>query len=79
LAFDPLDLRFGLSILLMATMIGTPAALRVVDGFLRLRHHASSARTTKTTMSVTFGARGCALRVKASWPRIHEHDFAAVE
>ena len=30
----------GLSILLTATMIGTPAALRVVDRLARLRHHA---------------------------------------
>ena len=59
----------GLSILLMATMIGTLAALAWSMASSVCGITPSSAATTSTTMSVTLAPRA-RMRVKASWPGV---------
>ena len=59
----------GLSILLMATMIGTPAARACEIASSVCGIMPSSAATTSTTMSVTFAPRA-RMRVNASWPGV---------
>ena len=59
----------GLSILLMATMIGTPAALEWSMASMVWGMMPSSAATTSTVMSVTW-ARRARRAVKASCPGV---------
>ena len=59
----------GLSILLMATMIGTPAALAWAIASLVCGMTPSSPATTSTTMSVTLAPRA-RMAVNASWPGV---------
>ena len=59
----------GLSILLIATMIGTSAALAWSMASSVCGITPSSAATTSTTMSVTLAPRA-RMRVKASWPGV---------
>ncbi len=59
----------GLSILLMATTIGTLAALAWSMASCVCGITPSSAATTNTTMSVTFAPRA-RMRVNASWPGV---------
>ena len=59
----------GRSILLMATMIGTPASLAWLMASLVCGMTSSSAATTSTTMSVTFAPRA-RMAVNASWPGV---------
>jgi hypothetical protein len=59
----------GLSILLMATMIGTSAALAWLMASRVWGITPSSAATTMTTMSVTLAPRA-RIAVKASWPGV---------
>ncbi len=59
----------GLSILLMATMIGTPAALAWLMASTVCGMTPSSAATTSTTMSVTLAPRW-RMAVNASWPGV---------
>ena len=65
--------RFGLasgrSILLMATMIGTSAALAWLIASIVCGMTPSSAATTRTTMSVTLAPRE-RMEVNASWPGV---------
>ena len=65
----PLGLASALSILLMATMIGTCAALawRIASTVCCMMP--SSAATTSTTMSVTLAPRA-RIAVKAAWPGV---------
>ncbi len=63
------DRRCGLSILLMATMIGTPAALAWLIASTVCGMTPSSAATTSTTMSVTLAPRA-RMAVNASWPGV---------
>ena len=67
----------GLSILLMATMIGTPAAFAWSIASRVCGMTPSSAATTRMTMSVTRAPRA-RIRVNASWPGRVEEDHAAV-
>ena len=69
LLLDPLRLRVGLSILLIATMIGTFAALAWSMASSVCGITPSSAATTSTTMSVTLAPRA-RMRVNASWPGV---------
>ncbi len=62
-------LASGLSILLMATMMGTLAARAWSMASLVWGMTPSSAATTRTTMSVTLAPRA-RRRVKASWPGV---------
>ena len=62
-------LASGLSILLMATMMGTPAALAWSMASLVWGMTPSSAATTRTTMSVSRAPRARSW-VKASWPGV---------
>ena len=62
-------IRRGLSILLMATMIGTPAALAWLMASIVCGMTPSSAATTSTTMSVTLAPRA-RMAVNASWPGV---------
>ncbi len=59
----------ALSILLMAMIIGTPAALAWAIASLVCGMTPSSAATTRTTMSVTLAPRA-RMAVKASWPGV---------
>ena len=59
----------GLSILLMATMIGTSAALAWLMASTVCGITPSSAATTSTTMSVTLAPRA-RMAVNASWPGV---------
>ena len=59
----------GLSILLIATIIGTPAALVWLIASIVCGFRPSSAATTSTTMSVTLAPRA-RISVKASWPGV---------
>ena len=59
----------GLSILLIATMIGTFAALAWSMASSVCGITPSSAATTSTTISVTFAPRA-RMRVNASWPGV---------
>ena len=59
----------GLSILLTATTIGTPAAFAWSIASSVCGITPSSAATTSTTMSVTFAPRA-RMRVNASWPGV---------
>ena len=59
----------GLSILLMATMTGTFAALAWAIASFVCGMTPSSAATTRMTMSVTFAPRA-RIAVKASWPGV---------
>ena len=59
----------GLSILLMATMIGTFAALACWIASMVCGITPSSAATTSTTMSVTLAPRA-RMAVKAAWPGV---------
>ena len=59
----------GLSILLIATTIGTPAARAWCMASIVWGITPSSAATTRTTMSVTF-APLARIRVNASWPGV---------
>jgi hypothetical protein len=62
-------LASALSILLMATMSGTPAALAWVIASTVWGMTPSSAATTSTTMSVTLAPRA-RMAVKAAWPGV---------
>ena len=62
-------LAVGLSILLMATMMGTPAALEWLMASTVWGMMPSSAATTSTTMSVHCAPR-MRIAVKASWPGV---------
>ena len=59
----------GLSILLIATMIGTPAAFECSTASIVCGMTPSSAATTKTTMSVALAPRARII-VNASWPGV---------
>ena len=59
----------GLSILLIATIIGTPAALVWLMASMVCGIRPSSAATTRMTMSVTLAPRA-RISVKASWPGV---------
>ena len=59
----------GLSILLIATIIGTFAALAWLIASTVCGITASSAATTSTTMSVTFAPRA-RIEVNAAWPGV---------
>ena len=59
----------GLSILLMATRMVTPAALACLMASMVCGMTPSSAATTSTTRSVTWAPR-CRMAVKASWPGV---------
>ena len=65
--------RFGsapcLSTLLIATIIGTPAALAWLIASTVCGMTLSSAATTSTTMSVTCAPRA-RIEVKAAWPGV---------
>ena len=60
---------FGLSILLMATRIGTLASLAWLIASIVCGITPSSAATTRTTMSVACAPRA-RMAVKASWPGV---------
>ena len=62
-------LAVGLSILLMATIRGTPAALAWLMASTVWGMMPSSAATTSTTISVTW-APLARMAVKASWPGV---------
>ena len=62
-------LASGLSILLMATMIGALAALAWRIASIVCGMTPSSAATTRTTMSVTLAPRA-RIAVKAAWPGV---------
>ncbi len=62
-------LASSLSILLMATMIGAPAALAWRIASMVCGITPSSAATTSTTMSVTLAPRA-RMAVNASWPGV---------
>ncbi len=62
-------LASGLSILLMATMIGAWAALACWIASMVCGITPSSAATTSTTMSVTLAPRA-RIAVNASWPGV---------
>ena len=62
-------LASGLSILLMATIIGTFAALAWLMASIVCGITPSSAATTRTTMSVTLAPRA-RIAVKAAWPGV---------
>ena len=68
----------ALSILLMATMIGTLAALRVIDRFERLRHHAIVGGHHQHHDVGDLGAAGAHAGERLVTGRIDEHDLAAV-
>ncbi len=59
----------GLSILLIATMIGTPAALAWLMASMVCGITPSSAATTRMTTSVTLAPRA-RIAVKAAWPGV---------
>ena len=59
----------GLSILLIATMIGTPAALAWLIDSIVCGITLSSAATTSTAMSVAWAPRA-RMAVKAAWPGV---------
>ena len=59
----------GLSILLIATMIGTPARLAWLIDSIVCGMTPSSAATTSTAMSVAWAPRA-RIAVKASWPGV---------
>ena len=59
----------GRSILLIATIIGTPAALAWWIASTVCGMTESSAATTRTTMSVTLAPRA-RIEVKAAWPGV---------
>ncbi len=62
-------LALGLSILLIATTIGTFAARAWLIASIVCGMTASSAATTRTTMSVALAPRA-RIEVKASWPGV---------
>ena len=62
-------LASGLSILLIATIIGTPAALVWLIASIVCGRRPSSAATTRMTISVTLAPRA-RISVKASWPGV---------
>ena len=62
-------LAAGLSILLIATMIGTPAALAWLIDSIVCGITLSSAATTSTAMSVACAPRA-RIAVKAAWPGV---------
>ena len=62
-------LASGLSILLIATIIGTLAALAWLIASTVCGMTLSSAATTSTTMSVTLAPRA-RIAVKAAWPGV---------
>ena len=62
-------LASALSILLIATMIGTPAAFAWLIASTVCGMTPSSAATTSTTMSVTLAPRA-RMAVKAAWPGV---------
>ena len=68
----------GLSILLIATMIGTLAARGVVDGFERLRHDAVVGRDHQDDDVGDLGAAGAHAGEGFVAGRIDEDDLAAV-
>ena len=72
-------LAFGLSILLIATMIGTFAALRVVDRFARLRHDAVVGRDDEDDDVGDLGAAGAHQRERLVAGRVEEHDVPVVD
>ena len=59
-------------------MIGTPAALRVIDGFECLRHNAVVGRHYQHHNVGHFRAAGAHARKRLVSRRIDEDDFAAV-
>ena len=59
----------GLSILLIATMIGTPAALAWLIDSIVCGMTPSSAATTRIAMSVAWAPRA-RIAVKAAWPGV---------
>ena len=63
------DSHPGLSILLIATMIGTPAAFECSTASIVCGMTPSSAATTRITMSVAFAPRARII-VNASWPGV---------
>ena len=65
-----------LSILLIATIIGTLAALAWLMASTVWGITASSAATTSTTISVTFAPRA-RIEVKAAWPGVSRKDRTA--
>ncbi len=62
-------LASGLSILLMATMMGMPAALAWLMASTVCGMMPSSAATTRMAISVTMAPRA-RMEVKASWPGV---------
>ena len=68
----------GLSILLTATMIGTSAALRVIDGFEGLRHDAVVGRNHQHHDVGHLGAAGAHAGKRFVARRIEEHDLAPI-
>ena len=68
----------GLSILLIATMIGTFGRLGVVDGFERLRHHAVVGRHHQHDDVGDLGAAGAHAGERFVAGRVDEDDLAAV-
>ncbi len=68
----------GLSILLMATMMGTLGGPGVIDGFERLRHDAVVGRHHQNDDVGDFGAAGAHAGERFVAGRIDEHDLAAV-
>ena len=68
----------GLSILLIATIIGTPAALVWLIASIVCGFRPSSAATTRTTMSVTLAPRGAHLGEGLVARRIEEGDLRLV-
>ena len=67
--FTRSGLASGLSILFIATTIGTPAALAWWMASLVCGMTPSSAATTRMTMSVAFAPRA-RMAVKAAWPGV---------
>ena len=67
--FTRSGLASGLSILLIATTSGTPAAFACAIASFVCGMTPSSAATTSTTMSVTFAPRA-RIAVNASWPGV---------
>ena len=68
----------GLSILLIATIIGTPAALVWLIASIVCGFRPSSAATTRTTMSVTLAPRGAHLGEGLVARRVEEGDLRLV-
>ena len=72
-------LAFGLSILLIATTIGTFAAFAWSMASLRLRHHAVVGRDDQDDDVGDLGAAGAHQRERFVTRRVEEHDVATVD